>query len=96
MYISFDPAKSAANELKHGVPLMFARLIDWSCVWSTPDTRKDYGELREIGFATVGRRLYCVVFTQRGRQLRIISLRRASNREIACYERTIQTHPQYA
>jgi uncharacterized protein len=96
MFISFDLAKSDANRQKHGVPLTLATLIDWSCVLSAPDTRKDYGELREIGFAPIGRRLYCVVFTQRRRQFRIISLRRASNRETACYERTIQTHSQYA
>ena len=44
-----DPAKSKANEQKHGVSLALAEAIDWPAVWCAPDDRKDYGELREIG-----------------------------------------------
>jgi uncharacterized DUF497 family protein len=47
-----------------------------------PDTRRDYHELREIGYALIDARLYCVVFTQRGDTLHIISLRKANSREV--------------
>lgn len=47
--IAFDAAKSVTNELKHGVRLSLAAQIDWSAVWSEPDVRRDYGELREVG-----------------------------------------------
>jgi hypothetical protein len=38
-----------------------------------------------IGFAYIGLRLYCVVFTDRDDVRRIISLRKANRREIAHY-----------
>ena len=86
MRVEFDEVKNGSNEHKHGVPLSLAASLDWSEMWSTPDTRKDYGELRELGFAPIGGRLYTVVFTQRGDVFRIISLRKSSNREIDHYE----------
>ena len=46
----------------------------------------DYGEPRHIGYGPIGRRLYCVVFVDQGGTLRIISLRKANNREIDRYE----------
>lgn len=52
------------------------------------DDRRDYGELREIGFAVVAQRLYVVVFVQRGDEMRIISLRKANAREVKIYEKT--------
>ena len=85
MKISFDPAKDAANVEKHGVSMALAQTIDWSEVLCTPDTRADYGELREIGFALIGERLYVVVFVQRGDVMRVISLRNANSREVTLY-----------
>lgn len=81
MTITYDPCKSASNEEKHGVPLTLAAEIEWSDVLCFPDARHDYGEVREIGFALINERLYCVVFTQRGDTYHVISLRKANNRE---------------
>jgi uncharacterized DUF497 family protein len=58
------------------------REIDWSDVIARPDNRRDYFELREIGYAVIQDRLYCVVFTQRGETMHIISLRKANRREV--------------
>lgn len=58
-----------------------------------PEDRKDYGELREIGYVVIGERLYCVVFTQRGETFRVFSLRKANNREIDRYEQATQIDP---
>ena len=82
MEITFDTGKDAINTQKHGVSLTLAREIDWSDVVARPDDRHDYGELREIGFAIIRDRLYCVVFTQRGDSMHIISLRKANRREV--------------
>lgn len=87
MQVEFDAAKDAANIAKHGVSLALARRIDWADVLCMPDTRRDYGELREIGFAVIEQRLYVVVFVQRGDVLRIISLRKANHREVTLYDR---------
>jgi uncharacterized DUF497 family protein len=85
MNTTFDPAKDAINCQKHGVSLDLARAIDWPEVMATPDARKDYGELREIGFALIDDRLFCVVFTQRGDTIHVISLRKANAREVQHY-----------
>jgi uncharacterized protein len=81
MEITFDLAKDASNHRKHGVSLSLAHEIDWSAVMARPDTRRDYHELREIGYVLIGDRLYCVVFTQRGDTMHVISLRKTNNRE---------------
>lgn len=85
MEITFDPAKSASNIAKHGVSLALATEIDWPEVMCKPDTRHDYREVREIGFGVIGDRLYCVVFTQRGDTIHVISLRKANSREVKHY-----------
>lgn len=82
---TFDPAKSGVNWSKHGVSLRLAESIDWSRVWCAPDDRRDYGELREIGYTQIDGYLYCVVFTQRGSTFRVISLRKANSREVKRY-----------
>ena len=86
--IVFDAAKSAVNLAKHGVSLGDAALMEWDTVWLRPDRRRDYGELRFVGIGYTGLRLFCVVFTDRGEQRRIISLRRANSREVEGYAQT--------
>jgi len=83
--ITFDPAKSAVNFSKHGVALADAALLEWDTLWVRTDPRHDYGEARQIGIGYIGLRLYCVVFTDRGNERRIISLRKANLREAAGY-----------
>lgn len=85
MEITFDPAKDRSNQCKHGVSLSLAHEIDWPEVMAKPDTRQDYGEVREIGYAVVDDRLYCVVFTQRADRMHVISLRKANSREVRNY-----------
>jgi uncharacterized DUF497 family protein len=84
MNISFDPAKDALNVAKHAVSLALAAELEWGEMLCMPDTRRDYGELREIGYALHADRLYCVVFVQRD-VMHIISLRKANRREVLSY-----------
>jgi uncharacterized DUF497 family protein len=88
--IIFDPAKDEANQRDRGVSLALAREIDWPRVMSYADDRHDYGEVREIGYVPIAGRLCCVVFTQRNAAMRIISLRKANNREVERYEQQIE------
>lgn len=85
MEITFDLAKDGSNLRKHGISLSLAQDIDWSEVMAKPDTRQDYGEVREVGYAIIDDRLCCVVFTQRGDKMHIISLRKANSREVRNY-----------
>ena len=77
MEIDFDPGKDAANIRKHGVSLADA----------VRDERGDYCEKRMIGYALMGVRLYCVVYTDRDEMRRVISLRKANKREVRAYVR---------
>ncbi|MPT12415.1 BrnT family toxin [Comamonas sp.] len=90
MKTEYDANKDAANQQKHGVSLSLANQIEWQDVLCFVDDRADYGELREVGFAVIERRLYVVVFVQRGDTMRIISLRKANKRELKHYEQAFE------
>ena len=81
MKITFDSKKDAVNVEKHGVSLAEAANIEWDTLWEMPDVRRDYGEARMVGYALIMDRAFCVVFTDRDGERRIISLRKANNRE---------------
>ena len=53
----------------------------------TEDTRRNYGERRFRLFGRVGSRLVVVVYTMRGTLVRIISARKANQREVSRYEK---------
>ncbi len=88
MNITFDPTKDEANKSHHGLSLAEAAKIEWDTLWAKPDVRRNYGEDRFIGYAYIGHRLYCVVFTDRGDERRVISLRKANSREVKRYAET--------
>lgn len=46
------------------------------------DDRADYGELRYISAGKLGGRIVIIVWTPRGKARRIISMRKANDREI--------------
>jgi uncharacterized DUF497 family protein len=85
MKITFDPAKDAINQTKHGISLQDAALLDWDSALVDIDSRMDYGEVREIAYVLRDSRLYIVVFARRDDALRIISLRKANSREVKYY-----------
>lgn len=82
MEIAFDRVKDAANLQKHGVSLADAVHLDWSSLLVATDTRRDCGEDRYQGFGVIRGRSYFVAFTPRDRTMRVISFRKANNREI--------------
>jgi uncharacterized protein len=85
MKIEFDPAKDDKNIAKHGLSLSLAESLEWDYLLATEDTRESYGEIRMIGFAPIGRVVYCVVFTQHDDVYRLISLRKALPKEVRAY-----------
>lgn len=85
MRIEFDPVKDSVNRGKHGVSLALAEELDWDAALVWVDDRFEYGELRMIALAPKTEILYYVAFVDRGELLRIISLRRATRREVKHY-----------
>lgn len=88
MRFEFDRTKDKRNRTKHGLSLGFAERLDWNAMLARVDDREYYGEERWVGVAPQGGRLYTAVFTVLDEEtVRMISLRRATNREIEHYER---------
>lgn len=85
MRIELDPAKDARNLAKHGVSLALAESLEWNLLLAMEDTRESYGEVRMVGFAPIGRTVYCVVFAEKGDVYRLISLRKALPKEVRAY-----------
>ena len=85
MHITFDEAKDVLNKSKHGLSLSEAAKLEWDDALIWQDTRCDYGEARMIALCAIGERLYCVVYVDREDARRIISLRKANNKEKILY-----------
>ena len=85
MRIEFDPAKDKANRATHGVSLALAEKLDWDAALVWVDDRFEYEELRMIALAPESTTLYYVAFVERGNVRRVISLRRATRREVKHY-----------
>jgi len=86
MKLIFDSTKDSSNFEKHGLSLAEAKLLDWADTLSWIDSRKDYGEVRRVSLVPMKNRLNCVVYVDSKVNRRIISLRKANNREIDRYE----------
>ncbi len=85
MEIEFDPDKDVENRTRHSVSLSLAGELDWDTALVWIDDRFDYGELRMIALAPKSETLYYVAFVEREDARRIISLRRATRREVKYY-----------
>jgi uncharacterized DUF497 family protein len=85
--ITFDPRKSERNLRERGFGFEIVSRFDLSSAIYVIDTRKDYGEVRIRALGFIGDTLYALVFTMRGRVLRVISLRKASRKERIRYEK---------
>ena len=86
MKFNFDSNKDAINLAKHQLSLADAAKLDWMAALIWIDNRQDYGEIRQIGLVPMNQRLYVVVFVDKKTERRIISLRKANNKEYERYE----------
>ena len=85
MTIEFDPAKRQLTLEHRGLDMAQADEIFDHTTLTIADDRKDYGEPR---FITIGRltgRMVVLVWTPRDAGRRIISLRKANDREQSLY-----------
>ena len=79
--IEWDEAKRQINLEKHKVDFAIAEDFDWETAFVGEDDRFDYGETRLVAVGKVGDIAYTMIYTPRGANIRIISLRRASREE---------------
>lgn len=85
MKFEFDNIKSVGNRKKHGIDFLEAQAI-----WSDPDRleipARTEGEARWMVIGKIGIQVWSVVMTYRGENVRLISARPASRKEVELYE----------
>ncbi len=81
----FDVAKSESNRAKHGIDFVEAQ-----CLWNDPMLleipAKTDDEPRYLAIGSIDGKHWSAIFTYRGVNVRLISVRRARTEEVALYE----------
>lgn len=97
MDIEYDEAKKQSNFAKHGVDFVEISpiLLDPDRL-DNSDKRKDYGEERRICLGTMpgDTHVFVIVYTMRGTNIRLISARKANEREHRHYHNTSRHSPE--
>ena len=81
MKIEFDPSKRDKTLTERGVDMARADEVLTGKTITVPDARKDYGEDRWISIGYLDGRMVVVAWTKRRDNYRIISMRKANDRE---------------
>lgn len=85
MPIEFDPDKREATLVHRGLDMAEAGAVLAGPCFTVSDLRQDYGEDRFITVGLLDGRMVVLVWTWRGTARRIISMRKANEREQALY-----------
>jgi len=85
MDIEYDQNKSERNVIERNLSFALAKEIEFDTALINLDLRKSYGEPRYNLLGLIHTRLYHMTFTLRGDAVRVISLRKANNREVKRY-----------
>ncbi len=85
MLFEYDPAKSRTNKIKHGIDFEEAQAL-WADADSIRLAARSDTEPRFVAVGLINGRFWSAFFTYRDKAIRIISARRAREKEIAAYE----------
>lgn len=85
MRVSFDPNKSSKNAIERGLPFDVVSEFDFSSALFTKDERRAYAETRYVALGLLHGRLHVLCFTETGDGIRVISFRKANDREVRAY-----------
>ena len=85
MKIVWDETKRRANIKKHGLDFADAMHILAGITWTFEDDRFDYGEQRFITLGMLKHMVVVMVHTETTRELRMISMRKATRHEQTLY-----------
>lgn len=81
MLITFDPVQRDKTLTERGLDFADAWRVFAGPTLEVPDTRKNYGERRTICYGLLEGRMVVLIYAQRGASRRIISMRKANDRE---------------
>ena len=85
MAITFDPAKRLWTLRERGLDFLEAEIVFAGRRLDFDDLRQDYGEPRRVTVGLLAGRMTIVVWTPRGDDHHVISMRKANDREIRRY-----------
>ncbi len=88
MDISFDPAKNDWNIRERGLPFERAADFSFGSARIHEDVREAYPERRFVALGWLDARLHVLCFSPTPSGIRVISFRKANQREQRDYERT--------
>lgn len=85
MVFEYDPNKSAENKRKHGIDFEDAQRL-WAdpAVMEIPARTSD--ESRWVLIGKIDKKNWSAIITKRGENIRLISVRRSRDEEVALYE----------
>lgn len=86
MRICFDPAKNAHNVRTRDLSFERAREFEFETALTLIDRRHDYGETRYIAIGYLDARLHVLCYTRIAGGIRVISFRKANQREVKIHE----------
>jgi len=96
MRYQWDTSKAALNFDKHGLSFEDAHLVLEADCFTVLDDRKNYGEKRFITFGMLRGRLVVIAHTDREDEVRIISMRKANEREQDSYQERLEANRRHA
>ena len=82
---TWDEAKRRANLRKHGIDFVDAKRIFRGVTLTAEDTREAYGERRFLTLGLLEDQVVSVAHTERGEDIRIISIRKGTKHEARFY-----------
>lgn len=86
MDLTYDPKKRAKTLSERGLDFDDAVHVFAGTTINLLDDRKDYGEPRWLTYGQLNGRMVALVWTPRGNNRHIISMRKANDRERKVYE----------
>lgn len=90
MQFEWDDEKDRTNRIKHRVAFSEAIEVFQNIRLTVKDDRRNYGETRKITIGEVHFGICVVVYTERNDVIRVISARRANQRERKKYYERIE------
>jgi uncharacterized DUF497 family protein len=82
----YDTVKSQANLVKHGIDFDAAKEL-WADINLLEIPAKTVDEPRSLVIGKIGNKYWSAVITYREQKIRIISVRRSRNTEVALYDK---------
>ena len=85
MGFEYDPEKSAENKRKHGIDFEEAQAL-WNDAALVEIPARVIDEPRWVVIGKIDEKYWSAVMTRRGENIRLISVRRSRDEEVAIYE----------